>query len=228
MATVEKTFTSDKVQAYYNGVNPLLTDWTNPQNAKEPDNLWATISTGAADNLILWGFLGLASAIPSDATILGITANVRGHSVPAVDYNGYFRARLYNYNSTTGMGSQKNGGFIQAEQDQDNIFGGPSDLWGSSANLVTVMRGGGFGIGVNVLYGIVSRTWYLNNVELSVRFSYPERLVRQRVTTSISTQSEPSQVLTQKATIDLTDPRFESLTLTRQVQSVLTTQKGTK
>ncbi|MCK7460631.1 MAG: hypothetical protein MZU84_00340 [Sphingobacterium sp.] len=120
--------------------NSGTTKWTNPNDAKDINNVWATTpvsSTTASKALVLTNFS--FPAIPVNATITGIEVVIDRHyttsNIHVID--GMIQLSL----SGSAIGQNKaNATYWPLTNDATSTYGGPSDLWSTSltpANINT-------------------------------------------------------------------------------------------
>lgn len=114
--------------------------WTNPANARAADGVYATVGlSGSATNFLSWSDFGFS--IPSGSTINGIELEVNRKST-TVAGNGDADVRLVV--SGVRVGSDRHNGYSLPTTAATAVYGGPSDLWGTTWSASDV-NASGFG-----------------------------------------------------------------------------------
>lgn len=145
-------------------------DWVNMANAGADDASDASISLTSGSSLSKYmmatGFD--FSAIPWNATILGVTAIIRRMVTVAFgiqDDNNYLVV------GNSRVGTPKTAGFWDTSY-QDQSFGNGTDLWGLGS-LVRSQLDTGFGIGCRVSHFTGTPTGLVDYIALTVAYDAP-------------------------------------------------------
>lgn len=134
-ASTSATFPTATSTANYSGFDSI--GWTNPARITANDLSYATSVAGSSGFQQTWVLYGttFGFAIPAGATILGITATVRGKvgTTGNADDNNSFEGVFLTKNGTDPIGSNKGtGGVVFTNTAADYTYGSSSDLWGTT------------------------------------------------------------------------------------------------
>lgn len=160
------TFTSDATLG--------VVAWTNPTNAAVQDATYATAVLLLSQISNYLKVTGFGFAIPADATISGVTVNIRrsGNTLNATQDDSVKLVQ-----GGTIAGNEKASGSLWATSDATATYGSSTDLWGltlvpADVNLST------FGVGIAALAALAG-TAQIDYVSVTVAFLGSNRLAGQ-------------------------------------------------
>jgi hypothetical protein len=142
-------------------------DWTNPDNAKTQNSVYA-IADIVAEYTDYLNTYNYGFSIPAGRTINGIYVAVYRHAEQATHMKDKY---VYLMDGTATKGNNKYSGSFWPTSDTYQYYGGSSDLWGASWT-VTQINNSDFGIGlVVVTESVAKREAYVDSMAIKVYYS---------------------------------------------------------
>lgn len=155
--------------------------WNNPNNITASDDSWASVSvsdTQASDALVATNF---GFAIPSNATIDGITVTVERYTSFGINFSPFYFTYVIDAtirltkDGTNPVGNDKAIGTSWSWfGDASATYGGPADLWGTTWTYSDI-NSGNFGVYIQAICGGGSgtETGYVDHVTVTVDYTVP-------------------------------------------------------
>lgn len=145
-------------------------NWANPNRSTISDDLYARVHLAAGETSKYLEVSNYGWVIPPGATIVGIQVSIECHQE---DLSADFAdASIMLMQAGTAVGADRAGTGVYDDKDLTNVYGSPSDLWGTTWTPADVMDPG-FGVlySVTRLSGTGTYYMFVDYVELAVYYS---------------------------------------------------------
>lgn len=148
-------------------------DWTNPNNAKANDGVFATAAEAASATTYLLKLTNLGFAITAGATIVGVTvvANKKAsHNAAGSNYCTDNRVQLIV--GGTRVGDNYKSAALYPTSAANSTYGGAADLWGTTLTVAQVNATDfGMAIATNIFSAGPSVTASIDYVTITIDYT---------------------------------------------------------